>query len=50
MQIFELTGVVLALIAIDRYAVGKKSAIGTDFNKLSDKVVNMGLPGTMKQK
>ena len=46
MQIFELTGVVMALIAVDRYAVGKTSAIGKDVELFSAKVKAMGLPGT----
>ena len=45
-QIFELTGVVMALIAIDRYAVGKTSAVGKDVDLREFFIKLMGLPGT----
>jgi len=45
----ELLGVIVAIVAIDRYAVSKSSTFEADFQKVEEKVETLKLPGTIKK-
>jgi len=45
----ELLGVIVSIVAVDRYAVSKSSTFAADFQTVEEKIVSLNLPGTIKK-